>query len=78
MKYAPASLLAALLAAPAAADVSLELSGHRVLGEFETWSLPGESMGMARFGLHRAFTEQLSLEVGLAVGYRFEAITARD
>ena len=67
MKRLPASLVSALLAAPAAAstavDGDLELSGHRVLGEYEAWSLPGESLGMARFGLRRSFTDRLSLGI---------------
>ncbi len=63
MKCVPASLLCVLLASPAAADGGLELSGYRVLGEFETWSLPGESLGMARFGLRRSFTDRLSLGI---------------
>jgi hypothetical protein len=69
MKRLSASLVSVLLAAPAAAatsaavDGNLELSAHRVLGEYEAWSLPGESMGMARFGLRRSFTDQLSLGI---------------
>lgn len=63
MKRLSASLVFVLLATPAAAEGNLELSAHRVLGEFESWSLPGESMGVARFGLRRGFTERLSLGI---------------
>jgi hypothetical protein len=54
---------AATPAAESAGDAGLTLSEHRVVGEFENWSLPGETMGMARFGLRRSFSERLSLGI---------------